>query len=113
MNRRYLLGFLGIGAAGQTINIPKTKRIPGDGFTVRGNCDGDSTSGGCFTEAGATDDKPANGECPVCGTMAEPRFIPYDKDPSYRAVFEILYRSKPVRCAHCNAAFWQDSENGK
>lgn len=63
MTRKWFLGLLGIGAAGQT-PVPMSTIKP-----LRG--------------------KPANGECPVCGTM-----------PQYEL----------VRCAHCNAAFWQDTE---
>ena len=66
------------------------------------------------------DEKPANGQCPVCGTMAEP----YKGEPvsytincttgfSPTCTFEPIYiESGPriTRCAKCNAAFWQESE---
>lgn len=59
--------------------------------------------------------KPANDQCPVCGTMAPAR-----KDQTVRDKFgapvtirlpegggEVLCWI--TRCTHCNAAFWQDS----
>jgi hypothetical protein len=44
--------------------------------------------------------KPANGECPVCGTMA-------------RKVIDSGVHDFMVRCANCSAAFWQDTERKK
>ena len=74
--------------------------------------------------------KALNNQCPVCGTMAEP----FRCDPQYSITQtdvrlsgrDIVLLSagkssdKPpkmpsrlVRCARCNAAFWQDAEGGK
>ena len=62
--------------------------------------------------------KPAlNGQCPACGTMAEPfkAYIPqagisFGNSGDYlRAIW---YKEPRItRCIRCNAAFWQDAEN--
>ena len=53
--------------------------------------------------------KPANGECPVCGTMAE------KYEAALCANFVIgeiapCDTKRLVDCAHCRNAFWQDAE---
>lgn len=88
MTRKWFLGLLGIGAAGQeSVTTPITpemvKRLQ---------------SGGSLRP------KPRNGECPVCGTIAQK----YDRwDTAMMPQYEL------VRCAHCKAAFWQDAEDAR
>lgn len=87
----------------------------------------------------ATRCKPANNECPVCGTMAEEytrqmqedvgQDIDYEAEKKWDAenpgktkawMFVRPARKYPVgprerltRCKHCNAAFWQDAMENK
>jgi hypothetical protein len=58
-----------------------------------------------------------NGECPVCGTMAEPYRPSYrlkDCKPAGGNMLacnqEPLPEERIIRCHRCNAAFWQDAE---
>lgn len=65
---------------------------------------------------------PANGECPVCGTMAPPnrsiRFCggPKDKKESWPGnTLTACFPEDPsyislIRCSQCNVAFYQDGE---
>ena len=58
--------------------------------------------------------KPANGQCPVCGTMAAAGHWDYDIDkvvkehPDYGKGLDLSRQQKHVRCLKCNAAFYQD-----
>ena len=83
MTRKWFLSLLGIGAAGQT-KIPAQSGIDVDYVPAR--------------------PKPKNGQCPVCGTLAEK----YD-----RWDIGMMPQYQLVRCTHCNAAFWQDAEDMK
>ena len=124
MTRKWFLSLLGIGAAGQTTG----GRKPDEWVEIRTNVstpdrklqisrdNNDASNEWLFR-------RPLPNQCPVCGTMAEP----YKGEPvtyvikcthglSPTCTFEPVYiASDPriVRCAHCNAAFWQDSEGAK
>jgi hypothetical protein len=58
--------------------------------------------------------KPANGECPACGAMAQK----YVKSKGRCCAGGLCYPEDPpcdpdsklIRCAHCSNAFWQDAE---
>lgn len=50
--------------------------------------------------------KPANGECPVCGTVA-PKFTPIYWG---NELDSMTPTANLIRCAHCSAAFYQDAE---
>ena len=97
MTRKWFLGLIGLGAAGEQIQESHpVYTIPHHTVKHRPY-------------------KPRNGECPVCGTMAPkyfaqsarvltsnpPIYVPGEPD------------SKIVRCSHCNDAFWQDAEGVK
>lgn len=84
---------------------------------------------GCTT-IWCSDRKPAlNGQCPVCGTMAEPydrkALVPKGAMAADGVCFvgtlatgiqhvpcsiDDVPVSRSVRCKRCNAAFWQDAE---
>jgi len=98
MTRKWFLGLLGIGASGQT-PVPMSTIKP-----LRG--------------------KPANGECPVCGTMAEkylrskktectgvykPSGNPWIAVCETREVWDAP-ATRTVSCAHCRCRFDQDAE---
>ena len=103
MTRKWFLGLLGIGAAGQEIQeshpiytIPR--------YTVEHH-----------------PYKPKNGECPVCGTMA-PRYelskaagMYYDKFLGAWVDSEITahYHTRTISCTHCRVIFAQDAEYAK
>ena len=50
------------------------------------------------------DKKPLNNQCPVCGTMADA----YHSEGSPVALRYEAHQNL-IRCARCNAAFWQDA----
>lgn len=61
--------------------------------------------------------KPANGECPVCGTMRTEKIAPSNSPCNGSTgsntdclTITNMKVSAMVRCSFCNAAFWQDSE---
>jgi hypothetical protein len=59
--------------------------------------------------------KPLNNQCPVCGTMAPARIDQKVRDASGMPLTIRIPGGGEVqrwvaRCAHCNAAFWQDAE---
>ena len=88
MTRR-LLTFLGLPMAAQ---VMPTKPIL---------CD----TGGCReAELVIKPRKPANGECPVCGTVAEK----YHRMDTWMEPPKRL-----VDCAHCRNAFYQDAETSR
>ncbi len=61
--------------------------------------------------------KPANNECPVCGTIAKPYLREYEvlKFKSQGLIFTVdeITKTDLTRCAHCSAAFWQDAGGGE
>lgn len=87
----------------------------------------------CFTLRGRC--KPANNQCPMCGTMASPFILPppekcvtyvsnmpiangqpFFTEPACPPETKLLfapYRQNLTRCHHCNNAFWQDAEAAK
>jgi len=93
MSRR-LLALLGFGSAAAQV-------VPGTGQksntrTAISTC----ANPDCVSVRISSKPKPANGECPVCGTVAA------KPDPYLRG--EII-----TRCAHCSAAFWRDAGGSK
>lgn len=135
MTRKLFLGLFGIGAAGQTTATigrvtHQSPRHPGVRFTARGECttSGNGLTRGCAVEAGITTDKPANGECPVCGTMAEPykrSMAPSQFNRNCRPIGDWGMEcdkasyvpngpsTRTVSCAHCRVRFDQDAEEAK
>lgn len=139
MTRKWFLGLIGLGAAGQTtvtIYAPKDRLstekpvdLPGASLFERNNVTIP------YHTVEHQPYKPANGECPVCGTMAPTYrrmmvsmgFMAKCKPtPGYRADDVRTWvvqceevkdwdgpQSRTVRCAHCSAAFWQDAEDVK
>lgn len=118
MSRR-LLAMLGFGGAAAQVSTPTVCNTPECGTA----------------ELVIKKRKPANGECPVCGTVApkfEPKLSDYyaegaclslraPKDAKIGSLYAVnaicrypdkddLPKSRPVRCTHCSAAFWQDAE---
>ena len=121
-SRKSFLALIGLSAAGQTTATigrvtHQSPRHPGVRFTARGECatSGNGLTRGCAVEAGITTDKPVNGECPVCGTMA-PAYFP-QTGRVLTVIPPINVPAEPdsriVRCSHCNDAFWQDAEGVK
>lgn len=99
MNRKRffasLLGVLGIAKAQQW-----NQCVP-DEHVVRQSASG-SAMAVCSDKM-----KPAlNGQCPVCGTMANKRTHSPSAPP--KESVELL-----IRCTRCNAAFWKDDESAK
>jgi len=102
MTRKWFLGLLGIGAAGQQTKPLETHPI----YTIQQQESHplllDWQIPKSVGPGGGIRPKPRNGECPVCGTMAKK----YDRwDIGMMPPHEL------VRCTHCSAAFWQDAEN--
>jgi hypothetical protein len=70
-----------------------------------------------------SDGKPLNGQCPVCGTMADPaKLAPGEmrwtcEGQTGKSSICSPYLTMPVqnltRCKRCNCAFWQDAEPDK
>ena len=105
MTRKWFLSLIGIGAAGQTTG----GRKPDEWVEIRTNV---STPGRKLQISRDNNDasnewlfrRPLPNQCPVCGTMAKK----YD-----RWDIGMMPPHQLVRCAHCNVAFWQDSEGAK
>ena len=95
MTRKWFLSLIGLGAAGQT-PIPMSTIKP-----LRG--------------------KPANGECPVCGTMAESYVLSTAPQMFYDKVLgawidmgiPIQHPTRYATCAHCQVVFKQEAEEAK
>lgn len=82
-----LAAFFGMGGKASA----QQRRLADDSAPITATCTSMNFKGSCVPYR----DKPANGECPVCGTRA-PKF----KAEEYTTV-------KFTRCAHCSAAFYQ------
>ena len=130
MTRKWFLGLIGLGAAGQSLPDPRTLPLHMAPNNVSPAC-GEIRTPAC----GAPVHKPRNGECPVCGTMAPAYkrmmvgmgFMAKCKPtPNYRAddVRTWVVQCEEVRdwdgpatrtvsCAHCRVRFDQDAEEGK
>jgi len=102
MTRKWFLGLLGIGAAGQ--EIQESHPI----YTIP------------YHTVTHQPYKPKNGECPVCGTMA-PKYVRdenlkiFVSDGPGLTVTERLYEpaTRTVSCTHCRVRFDQEAEDAK
>ena len=106
MNRRniitWITGALGIGTAQRLSTL--TPEQMAEEARWKGKCVGMGYKPvDCFP-IGWQNGKAKNGQCPVCGTMAKP--IGRIGGP----YLENGWNTWQARCAHCNAAFYQDAE---
>ena len=98
MTRATFFSMIGLGAAGQQMPEPKSIAM--------------------ITPGNAMPPKPRNGECPVCGTMAE-SFISSGFTNCHPAGWKDLQicagpnTHRQVECARCRVVFGQDAEGEK
>jgi hypothetical protein len=112
-----VLGFVGISKAQQWRDgvCVKSEPLPGQEQAIREG----KTYVSQYLER---KQEPLNNQCPVCGTMAEPRkFLgggmkfkqcdPPGKDPYIGCTVPTYHDPGPAitRCKRCNAAFWQEA----
>jgi hypothetical protein len=126
MTRTAFLSFLGLGAAGQA-TAPMTLKI-----SPAGTLESEYPLQRVWvqnTPGDAKPPKPANGECPCCGTQA-PSYKPKTytiggncKKPEdawhwhtvgcHKQTIVTEDKTRQVECAHCRVVFAQDAEGEK
>jgi hypothetical protein len=96
---RFIGALFGFGAAAQTDITERTQKS--------------STITPIANWIAGASNKPANNQCPTCGTMAKAY---YEIDPGGSICSDAngispCKAQNLARCKHCNAAFWQDAES--
>lgn len=117
MTRKWFLGLLGLGAAGQTT---VTIYAPKDRLSTEKPVDPREAS--WFERNNVTVPyhtvehqpcKPRNGECPVCGTMAPAFPLMKPSYPYTEAQGFFVEKTRAVSCTHCRVMFRMDAEDVK
>ena len=130
MTRKWFLNLIGLGAAGQTAIVNKSRLsteeqnpIMRDNVTVPYNPQLEThhpvyNAPAPMPSVMPKRTKPANGECPVCGTMAPPYILQSGEYMYYDAQLDAWidlslaahYRTRMISCSHCRVMFQQDAE---